>query len=224
MPLELLAGSRQERESSRAVQACNDYLRLGPGRSLSVLLDQYSETGGNLAPTRSKATLFEWSARFDWQERAVSYDTAIEAEKTELVKQRRSEALQTGLALPYERVNELKLLAHWLRRELLEIDEAGQVVGLKRDNVWLPDVKQIGGGKFAERVDIVRFNPALFERYQTLLDDLARETGGRKQKMEHTGADGGPVVVVTADDMAQARQAVEEWRRQRMNDTRRAED
>jgi hypothetical protein len=60
--------------------------------------------------------------------------------------------------------------------------------------VWLPDVKQIGGGEHAERVDIVRFNAALIEQYRGTLDDLAKETGGRKQKMEVTGKDGGPVM------------------------------
>ena len=35
--LRLLAGRRQKGESSRAVQGCNDFLRMGPGRSIAAL-------------------------------------------------------------------------------------------------------------------------------------------------------------------------------------------
>ena len=35
--VELLAGQRQRSESYRAIQACNDYLRMGPTRSVGKL-------------------------------------------------------------------------------------------------------------------------------------------------------------------------------------------
>lgn len=60
-------------ESGKAFQACRDWLRLGPGRSLPALLQQYQNTK-TLPPTRSLDTLKCWSRRFHWQERARAYD------------------------------------------------------------------------------------------------------------------------------------------------------
>lgn len=90
--VELLAGERQKRERDRAVIACNDYLLMGPGRSLEKLWRQYREqkwhqTGTKPAPpTRRLRTLKEWSSRYDWQARAKLYDAKQERVKTEKVK------------------------------------------------------------------------------------------------------------------------------------------
>lgn len=51
-------------------------------------------------------------------------------------------------------------------------------------NLWVADVKSIGSGEFAERVDIERFNSALVEQYRKVLEDIAKETGGRVQKQD----------------------------------------
>lgn len=171
--LVLLTGERQLRESAKAVQACNDYLRMGPGRSLAELHRQYIGIHGNAAPTRSRNTLLRWSSRYSWSKRAETYDTRLEAEKNE----RAREIMQTGLALAHERVEKLKELAAFLEDQIKEQNEAGQY-----DNVWLPDAKQIGSGKDAERVNLERFNSALIEQYRATLDDIAAETGGRQRK------------------------------------------
>ena len=39
-----LAGHRHDAESDNAVMCCNDWLRLGRGRSMRRLFEQYSET------------------------------------------------------------------------------------------------------------------------------------------------------------------------------------
>lgn len=168
--IELLAGERQPGESWRAILACNDYLRVGPGRSLSLMVGKYSEIQQDTAPTRSKATLFKWSARFSWSARAALYDAEAEQQKNEYTRQ----VMQSGLALAHERVNRLKTMAELLELEILKRDDG------RYFNIWLPDVKQIGAGEFAERVDIVRFNASIFEQWRGMLDDLAKETGGRK--------------------------------------------
>lgn len=182
--VELLAGEKLERETKRATQACNDYLRMGAGRSLLKLHRTYAEYGPEKPPTRHLATLKIWSSSFAWQERAVAYDAEIERQKNEYTEQRRREAMETALALDYERVLELKRMFGLLDRELYETDEKGNIIGFKRETVWVPDVKQIGGGQFATQVDIERFNRAIFEIRRGLLDDLAKETGGRKQFTE----------------------------------------
>ena len=55
MELEPLYGQRQKGESDNAVIACNDYLRMGPGRSLAKLLGRYQNAIENSSPTRARA-------------------------------------------------------------------------------------------------------------------------------------------------------------------------
>jgi hypothetical protein len=107
-----------------------------------------------------------WCADYGWVERAAQYDAQVEEEK----ESRRREIMETGLALDYERVYKLKIFYDLLEKELSE------------GALWLEDVKQIGGGKFAERVDILRYNSAIVSDIRGILDDIARETGGRVNK------------------------------------------
>lgn len=184
-----LKGQRQKGESDSAVIACNDWLRLGTGRTLPELLHKYSETYQDLPPTQSLATLKDWSSKFNWMERAIEFDADYEAIKNA----ERQAVMDYGTALDYERVRKLKRLADFLERQIYELskpDEDGISTYL---NVWARDVKQIGSGDYAERVDIERFNSALISEYRATLDDLAKEVGGRKQRTEVTGADGGAI-------------------------------
>lgn len=174
---ELIVGEKGQGEGSRHVIACNDYLRMGPGRSLAKLQRRYVGDASSQPPTKHLRTLATWSSRYGWQARAEAYDAHIEAEKTARVE----EILASGAALVHERVQKLKDLLDFLEREIAYESDRGS-----RDKVWLPDVKQIGGGEHAERVDLVRFNSALIDQYRATLDDLAKETGGRKQQMDVT--------------------------------------
>jgi len=186
--IEPLAGQRQKSESSRAVQACNDYLRMGAGRSIAGLCRQYQESPENTTPTEKVNTIHKWSQKYDWAARAETHDAEIERQKNE----RAAEIMQSGLALEHERVDVLKRLAGFLDGQLYERGEDGVY-----HNVWLPDVKQIGSGEFAERVDIERFNAAIIDQYRSTLDDLAKETGGRRLKQELDVTSGGePIRVV----------------------------
>lgn len=187
MSVKLLAGEPKLNETPRAIQACNDYLRMGPGRSLRKLAQKYGKTKRNQAPTESEATLFEWSSDFAWQERAAAYDAERDAEKTE----KRRKEIETGLALDTERIRKLKRLARFLEDQIYEEDDPNAVVivGLSESgatevavssspypNVWLRDAKTVA----KKRVDIFRFNSAIISEYRGVLDDLAKETGGRK--------------------------------------------
>lgn len=186
MSVELLAGQRQKRETGRSAQACNDYLRLGPGRSLRILWERYI-TGKDkiLPPTSNFQTLKNWSAKYGWVARAELYD----AEKEQAKNERRKEIMESGLALDYERVESLKELAAFLIGEIEKTvavqgddggsDKTAESGSGERFRVWLPDVKQIGSGEHAKRVDIERYNSAIFSDLRGVLDDLAKETGGR---------------------------------------------
>ena len=191
--LRLLSGVRKENESDKAVQACNDYLRLGPGRSLSRLAEKYTKTRRNSSPTDSEYTLRAWSAENEWVARASIYDAELEQEKNE----RRRKEMESGMALDYERVRKLKRLAAFLEGEIYfeaeatesSVNEDGEYVAASNAHpkVWLADVKQVGSGPKVERVDLVRFNAALIAEYRAALDDLAKEAGGRKAKTELSG-------------------------------------
>ena len=147
---------------------------MGPGRSLRVLVSQYNECEQNTTPTRCFRTLATWSTRYAWQERAEECDAELEKRKTA----RAEEIMQSGLALAHNRVEKLKVLALFLHTQMYERGEDGVY-----HNIWLPDVKQIAG----TRVDIERFNAAIISEYRATLDDIAKETGGRKSKLELSG-------------------------------------
>lgn len=187
-----LKGQRQSGESDSAVVACNDWLRLGTGRTLSTLLQKYSELIQNKPPTQSLATLKVWSMRYQWAERATEYDADYEAIKNA----ERQAVMQYGAALDYDRVQRLKRLLDLLEAQIYERGLEGDL-----HNIWLPDVKQIGSGDNAERVDIERFNAALLSEYRSTLDDIAKEVGDRKQRTELTGKDGKAIIIKTGMDI-----------------------
>jgi len=168
---------------------------MGRGRVLRDLWRQYNETQQNTTPTQAWDTLAGWSSRYDWSARAELYDTELERQKTE----RAQEIMQTGLALEHERVEELKGLYALLRDQLYEQGENGVL-----HNLWLPDVKQIGAGEYAERIDIERYNSALVSDLRGVLDDLAKETGGRVQRQRHEGSGEGGAIVVQNVELTDA--------------------
>lgn len=179
MGLEPLTGERQGKETNKAIMACNDYLRMGPGRSLQKLHRKYIEYTLENPPTKHLRVLARWSTNFGWQSRATLYDSEVEEHKTQEAKKRQKQALETGLSLDYERIITLKELSAFLLGQLYEEGETGTL-----HRLWLPDVKQIGSGEFAQRVDIERFNAPLISEIRGLLDDLAKETGGRMRRVE----------------------------------------
>lgn len=175
-------------ETRRAAQAWADYLALGPNRSLEKLATQYADRrrsdGRVTAPTLRLRTLQTWSAAYGWQARlaAIAEREARAAEQRDAAYRR--SIMEAGYALAHERVKALGELALTLRDELRDPRRR-----------WLRDVKQIGSGESAERVDVERFNAAEVEQFRGLLDDIARELGQRvkRTQAEISGKDGGPI-------------------------------
>lgn len=93
------------------------------------------------------------------------------------------DALSTGLALRDERVKRLKQLA-----ALLEKDLFGGFL-------WIDQIKSIGNGERSEIIEYEEFNKAEVDSYRGVLDDIAKEVGGRINKQELTGQDGAPLVI-----------------------------
>lgn len=175
--LELLSGQRQANESDKAVQACNDWLRLGPGRTITGLYEEYEFFQENLSPTKSLSTLYTWANEYDWKGRAAIYDVDFEERKNK----ERDAILKSGLALEYNRLKKLIRLARLLEAQIYEQSPDGTF-----PNLWVADVKSVGYKDDAEIVDLVRFNPALLEQYRKVLEDIAKETGGRVNRTDVT--------------------------------------
>jgi len=193
--VELLAGTKVSREPSTAIQACNDWLRIGAGRSLPALLERYAKKPQGEPPTDSLSTLKKWSAKYQWETRAKEYDAEIDKLKTA----ERDRIIREGLALDYERIKYLSKLAEFLSDQIYKRDGDAFI------NVWLPDVKSVRDGETFEKIDIVRFSGSLITQFRATLDDIAAEVGGRKQVLEHSAKDDKPIpirlveVVIDAD-------------------------
>jgi hypothetical protein len=177
----LLVGERKKGESKNAILACNDFMRLGPGRNIPKLrlayVAQVAVDPSYCPPSLSKVTMTQWSGKHDWTERAAMYDKQVDDEKTERAEQ----LITTGLALVEERLAKLYALSEMLEEELYARADDGTL-----SNLWLKDVKQIGSGKNAERVDIRRFNPAIVSQFRDALADIAAEMGHRVRGVDIT--------------------------------------
>jgi hypothetical protein len=178
------------RETPRAAQAWADYLALGPDRSLAKLHAQYAarqKRGESTAPTTTLRQLEKWSAAFDWQGRLRALADQAAAAAADRQRAYIASIMESGFGLPHERVVALKTLASALLDELTG-DEHRR---------WVSEPKQLGHGEDATIIRVERFNRAEVESLRGLLDDIAKETGGRiaKQQTEITGAGGGPLTI-----------------------------
>ena len=87
--------------------------------------------------------------------------------------------LTEGLATKEARVDLLKKLAHKMRDDLLIEPEN------KDDSRWwVHNVKGIGRGEDFQQVDVYEFNASETRELRGVLEDIAAETGGRKQKVD----------------------------------------
>lgn len=171
--IELVSGEKQPGENIKSIQACNDYLRMGPGRSLAKLLNYYQDNT-ELPPVKTLKTLKKWSVNYRWVNRATAYDAEIERQKNEAIAKQRRKILESGLALDTERIKVLSRITNLLQGQVFETDEAG-----KQPKLW-PKYGTTENGQ-----DLRKFNSALIRELRGLLDDLAKEVGGRRQRSDN---------------------------------------
>src|SRR3990172_2547657 len=156
------------RETNKARQAFEDYFNMGPGRSLAKLRQKYAKYTAKKPPTIHLRILQKWSSEHGWQKRVAAREAGIAAKTLEVITE---EATKSGYALYQKRIADLNKVGELLFEEIMTEDKR-----------WLPDVKQLGVGKDAERVDIVRFNAPLVAQYREALEDIAEEMGEREPK------------------------------------------
>ncbi len=165
--------NRQENEPPIWYSRFMRFLLMYPKRSVSAVFTAEHEGKNKQEKTRTNAGP-EWynaAKQWQWEERAEAYDVAQFAEE-EKVRQR---VYRSGWALDHNRVLTLMEVAQSLRKM---VDEP--------DKVWLPDVKSVGTGPTAERVDLLQFNADLYRELREYLTDISDETGGRTKKTETT--------------------------------------
>ena len=102
------------------------------------------------------------------------YRKTREVEIGALIKAGQEDALNEGLALVAERVKKLKQIAALMERDLFG------------GFLWTEETKGVGSGEAAEVIDYDVFNSAEVVQYRGVLDDIAKETGGRVQKTDLT--------------------------------------
>jgi hypothetical protein len=167
----------QAKETPRARQAWADYLAMGPDRSLARLHTLYvkrgQKRGASGAPTKRMSQLEAWSSKFGWQDRlrSLADQQVAAAEQAERVRIRM--IMETGFAQAHERVAVLKELADCLLTDLRDPEKR-----------WLRDIKGIGHGDNWTQIEIDRFNAGELEQLRALLDDIAKETGGRPKTVK----------------------------------------
>ncbi len=136
---------------------------------------------------KQRNALLEWAGEGlrlpEINERAAKCEPAFEVEYLQLKNARRrsgtkftelrelleAEAISEGLARKAVRVGRLIKLAEKIEEDFYE-----------NDKLWVVEPKQIG----AEQVDVERFNAAEVREYRGLLDDIARELGDRRTKID----------------------------------------
>ena len=89
-------------------------------------------------------------------------------------------ALNEGLANKAVRIRALKRLAAKMEDDLFG-----------KELVWLTNAKTVAQDQY----DYEEFNRAEIDAYRAVLDDIAKELGGRVNKIEHSGEDGKPIRV-----------------------------
>jgi hypothetical protein len=169
----LLAGKRMKGEPMYAVVACNDYLRMGAGRGYGTLHAEYMrrlDADPNATiPSRRLRTISGWGSRFDWIKRAELFDAEVER----LRNAKAVEAMTTGYALPHERVMLLNQLITKLAHILSEHDRG----------MYGEHVRSIGSGQAQQVVRDEVFRKDELAQLRGLLDDVAKETGGREKRV-----------------------------------------
>lgn len=184
------------RETPDAKQAWNDYLAMGPERSLEKLLVLY-QGGTKAAPTRRLRTLKDWSRFHGWDRRLA-----------EIAEQEHQAIVRRGIADKQNRIDALN--DRWQRLHQV-IEERGADPEMEdvpggRTGLLVHQVKIIGAGDNAQRIDEYKVDDGTLDQFLKHEKQAAQELGQWVEKGELTGASGKEVVFrVVYGDPGEAR-------------------
>ena len=208
---------RQADEPRRWYLLFETFRLMGPNRSLIGAYQSfwvqrasasYKESGKPI-PKHASGGWRKRAEQFHWRDRAIAWDEWCAEQAREADAARRKQILSSGYAKKESRIALLNQLAALLggdpnirlNKELggsalalfedtgavEEKDPGGEV--FEEEKRWVPDVKSIGSGLDAERVDIVRFNEGIINQLRGVLSDIAAEVGDRRQQSQNTNLD-----------------------------------
>jgi hypothetical protein len=159
------------------------YRLMGPVHSIpGVWREEESTKNPDNPRPEPPGDWYKAAKQWKWEERTVAWDAHLDEQIEKQIAAERKRVLRSQYALMHKRIEALNKLAEKLEGYMQD-----------EQNIWLPDVKGIGTGPTAERVDLVRFNDALISEYRATFADIAAEKGERVKKQELTGADGNPL-------------------------------
>ena len=167
------------RETPRAQAAFNDYLAMGPNRSLEKLLALYREQSGseNSVPTLRMSTLTGWSVAHAWQQRLADI---AEAERQAIVTQ--------GIADKVERVRGYNERRELMRQVIAErgVDPGMQDVAGGKTGLIVHNVKGVGKGEDFQLIDLYEVDTGLLRELRELEKQAAQELGQWTEKKDIT--------------------------------------
>jgi len=170
-------------ETAAAKQGFLDYLAMGPGRSLRKLYEEYRDpkkykqdmNSSEAPPTRQLSTIQMWSSAYNWVKRVnrvtdEQIDTIFREQKRAL-----AEASLEQFASPAARIKALNQIAEMLLEYLIDVGLIKTVI------------KQVGSGKNTRMKEEKSVDTQAIQAFRGVLEDLAKETGGRPTvgKMKH---------------------------------------
>jgi len=116
-------------ESRAANQALRDYAMMGARRSLRELAEKYklysSEPQAKNPPTRKAATLFAWSARFDWVARVNRWQELEQERAQDEWRERRGQIRQTEWEMHEALIEKARRMLEFPIRETEAVMEDG---------------------------------------------------------------------------------------------------
>lgn len=176
------------RETAKALAAFNDYYAMGSNRSLKGLLAKYKRRRKNY-PTKSLNTLWGWSTNHNWDKRCKAREVEMWETLTDALQDERKVILNSGLAVDTERVKALN-------------DLAQELIAQAPENMYLREPRIIGKGEDAEVVWVLKFNEGQYRQIGNMVGDIAKETGGRREQVEHKHdvSDIPPIIIRYATD------------------------
>jgi hypothetical protein len=148
-------------------------------RSINAVYEQEVKEKQGKTSTKIGPEWYEAAKEWKWQERAEAWDIYRRNERDRLLILEEEEILKSEYAVMHKRVELLNRKA----KQLEEITD-------NQEEIWVPDVKSIGTGPNAQRVDLVQFNDSAFRELREFLTDIADEKGERVKmtKQEHSGS------------------------------------
>jgi len=120
------------------------------------------------------------------------YKKRLEPKVKEILKERELSPLMTGIAVRENRISLLQQLADAMTEDLIT-NKKMWVVG---------DIKLMGRGEYAEPYQVEEFNQAEVNQLRGVLDDVAKEVGGRINKTAITDSQGKDLIDLEKVDLS----------------------